>query len=287
MSIAETHQRPPNHRLRPQRIISPNHGTAYKALPLSGDLPGRGFRCRRKHRTLSSHFDRLRSDRRRYSICHPVSRNISDWWIGHRSGNLRKSDTPQRVDVGCLPYGYPVAYLASTERRVRSVPVPSPPSLPELSLSLSWWRSSSPPSSPERPSPPISSPPGAAAFFAAHRFFKAATIAALPAALSLRFGFEGSGVAGCDGDSVVPLIAAHRFCCPRAIRRRAAAEILRFGGAASGVAAGSGAATGQHGSEFGNLNVDTSASVVRILSMAALMISGVSLFVGIKISMPS
>ena len=120
---------------------------------------GRGFRCRRKHRTLSSHFDRLRSDRRRYSICHPVSRNISDWWIGHRSGNLRKSDTPQRVDVGCHPYGYPVAYLASTERRVRSVPVPSPPSLPELSLSLSWWQTSSPPFSPERPLPPISSPP--------------------------------------------------------------------------------------------------------------------------------
>src|SRR5438046_1133711 len=57
----------------------------------------------------------------------------------------------------------------------------------------------------------------AAAFFAAHLFFKAATIAALPAALSLRFGIEGSGVAACDGDSVVPLIAAHRFCCPRAI----------------------------------------------------------------------
>ena len=108
-----------------------------KRCPSLAIFRARGFRCRRKHRTLSSHFDRLRSDRRRYSICHPVSRNISDWWIGIVAGNLRKSDTPQRVDVGCLPYGYPVAYLASTERRVRSVPVPSPPSLPELSLSLS------------------------------------------------------------------------------------------------------------------------------------------------------
>ena len=69
---------------------------------------------------------------------------------------------------------------------------------------------------------------GAAAFFAASLFRNAATMLALPAALSLRFGFAGSGVAGDDGDSVVPLIAAHRFCCPRAIRRRAAAETLRF-----------------------------------------------------------
>ena len=32
-----------------------------------------------------------------------------------------------------------------------------------------------------------------AAFFAAHRFFNAATIAALPAALSFRFVFLGAG----------------------------------------------------------------------------------------------
>jgi hypothetical protein len=58
----------------------------------------------------------------------------------------------------------------------------------------------------------------AAAFFAAHRFFKAATMFARPAAESFRFDFEGSGVGGDDDDPVVPLIAAHRFCCARAIR---------------------------------------------------------------------
>ena len=36
----------------------------------------------------------------------------------------------------------------------------------------------------------------ASAFFVAQRFFKAATIAAFPALLSLRFGLDGSGVAG-------------------------------------------------------------------------------------------
>lgn len=77
----------------------------------------------------------------------------------------------------------------------------------------------------------------AADFFAAMRFFKAAMMLALPAALSVRFGFAGSGVAGDDGDSDVPLIAAQRFFCPAAILRRAAAETLRFRGAASGVAA--------------------------------------------------
>jgi hypothetical protein len=48
----------------------------------------------------------------------------------------------------------------------------------------------------------------ASAFFAAHRFFKAATIAALPALLSLRFGFNVAGAGGSDS----PRILAHRRC---------------------------------------------------------------------------
>jgi hypothetical protein len=79
-----------------------------------------------------------------------------------------------------------------------------------------------------------------AAFFAAHRFFKAATIAALPALLSLRLGFGASGVAGAGGaDS--PRIFAHRRCWASFIRFRAAAEnFFRLRVGASGVVAGVG-----------------------------------------------
>jgi hypothetical protein len=62
----------------------------------------------------------------------------------------------------------------------------------------------------------------AAAFLAAHRFFRAATIAALPAALSLRFGFDPTAVL----DS--PFDAAHRFRCASAIALRPAALSLRL-----------------------------------------------------------
>ena len=62
--------------------------------------------------------------------------------------------------------------------------------------------------------------PAASARFAAQRFFSAATIAALPAALSLRFGFAGAS-------SVLASEAAHRFRCPAAIALRPAALILR------------------------------------------------------------
>ena len=77
----------------------------------------------------------------------------------------------------------------------------------------------------------------AVTFLAAHRFFKAATIAALPALLSLRFGFDGSGATGAGGaDS--PRILAHRRCWASFIRRRAAAEnFLRLPVGASDVAA--------------------------------------------------
>ncbi len=73
----------------------------------------------------------------------------------------------------------------------------------------------------------------AAAFFAAQRFFNAATIAALPAALSFRLGLEAFGVlaSGC------PLEAAHRFRCAAAIALRPAALIFRRAGVAAVAAA--------------------------------------------------
>jgi hypothetical protein len=124
-----------------------------------------------------------------------------------------------------------------------------------------------------------------AAFVNACLFRNAVTMFALPAALNLGFAFTGSDVAGDDGDSVVPLIAAQRFFCPRAIRRRAAAETVRVGGAASGVAAGSVRPPGSM--------ARSSAIWLSILafwdpkpSIAAMRISVVSLFVGIRISMP-
>jgi hypothetical protein len=78
----------------------------------------------------------------------------------------------------------------------------------------------------------------AAAFFAAHRFFNAATIAALPDLLSFRFGFDVSVAAGA-GVSDSPRILAQRRCWASFIRRRAAAEnFFRFLVGASGVAPG-------------------------------------------------
>ena len=74
----------------------------------------------------------------------------------------------------------------------------------------------------------------AAARFAAQRFFKAATIAALPAALSFRFGLGVSGATGAE----VFLDSAQRFRCASPMRFLAAALIFRrlpFG--PSGVAA--------------------------------------------------
>src|ERR1035437_4021751 len=72
----------------------------------------------------------------------------------------------------------------------------------------------------------------AAALFAAQRFFNAATIAALPAALSLRFGLVASGATGDDGSDSF-LDSAHRFRWASPMRFRAAALIfrLRFVGA--------------------------------------------------------
>src|SRR5260370_9433 len=61
------------------------------------------------------------------------------------------------------------------------------------------------------------------AFFAAYRFFSAATILALPAALSLRFCFLIT-----LGAADSPFDAAHRFRCASAIALRPAALIPRF-----------------------------------------------------------
>jgi hypothetical protein len=63
----------------------------------------------------------------------------------------------------------------------------------------------------------------ASAFFAAQRFFKAATIAALPALLSYRFGFNGSDVAGSDSARMF----AQRRCWASFIRLRAVVENFR------------------------------------------------------------
>jgi hypothetical protein len=125
-------------------------------------------------------------------------------------------------------------------------------------------------------------PTGFSAFFAAHRFFKAATIAALPLALSLRFGFVAPGVAGAGSDS--PFNFAHLAFCPRAILRLAAAEmILRFLAGASGLVA---ATPGPPGSIARSSAIWAS---IRVFwdsnpSMAAMMISFVSLGVGINFS---
>src|ERR1019366_3269439 len=80
----------------------------------------------------------------------------------------------------------------------------------------------------------------AAARFAAQRFFNAATIAALPAALSLRFGLVASGATGDNGTDSF-LDSAHRFRWASPMRFRAAALILRLcfvGAAGAAVTAG-------------------------------------------------
>jgi hypothetical protein len=64
----------------------------------------------------------------------------------------------------------------------------------------------------------------AAAFFAAHRFLSAATIAALPSALSFRLGF--GALVGAPLDS--PFFAAHRFRCASAIAFRPATLIFHL-----------------------------------------------------------
>jgi hypothetical protein len=81
----------------------------------------------------------------------------------------------------------------------------------------------------------------AAAFLSAQRFFIAATIAALPAALSVPLGFD----VFFSGAMTSAFAAAHLLRCPAAIARRPAALIFRLGGlAGSSVGAGSAALAG-------------------------------------------
>jgi hypothetical protein len=72
----------------------------------------------------------------------------------------------------------------------------------------------------------------APALFSAHRFFKAAMIAALPAALSFLLGLEAGTTSKLIVDS--PLAFAHLRCWPCLIRRNVAGLILRFAEAALG-----------------------------------------------------
>jgi hypothetical protein len=118
-----------------------------------------------------------------------------------------------------------------------------------------------------------------AARFAAQRFFNAATIAALPAVLSFRFGLGASGATGDDGTDFF-LASAHRFRWASPIRFRAAALMRRLPFGPSGVAA---VAVGVP------VNIWRSSAIWASIrsfccskpSTAALMISGVSLWVGI------
>src|SRR4029077_9560353 len=62
-----------------------------------------------------------------------------------------------------------------------------------------------------------------AALFDDQRFFSAPTMAALPEALSLRFGFEATAFTGASDSS----LEAHRFRCASPMRFRVAALIAR------------------------------------------------------------
>src|SRR4051812_38774643 len=73
------------------------------------------------------------------------------------------------------------------------------------------------------PLAPFFPAPFAALFFAAQRFLRAATIAARPSALSLRFGFPALAAGAFSEGADSPLILAQRALCDSAIRLRAAA----------------------------------------------------------------
>jgi len=125
-----------------------------------------------------------------------------------------------------------------------------------------------------------------AAWNAAHLLFVASEIAFLPAALILRFGFA---VAVLDGDSASPLDAAHRFRWASPMRFLAAALMFRrLGFVGSGVAA---ASVGVPVSIWRSSAIWASmrSFCCSKPSTAAVMISGVSLWVGIYglVSSPS
>src|ERR1017187_5330495 len=112
----------------------------------------------------------------------------------------------------------------------------------------------------------------AAAFFAAQRFFRAATMFALPAALILRFGFDAGDFSSGD------FFEAHLFRCASAIAFRPAVLIFR-----RGLCPGPAPAAGAAGSMARSSAIW--ASILLFCSskprMAALMISFVSLGIAI------
>src|ERR1039458_9441673 len=93
----------------------------------------------------------------------------------------------------------------------------------------------------------------AAAFCKRQRFFVAAMILFIPSSLIRRFAF--GALAGADG-SDSPLILAHRFLCCDCHPSPCASGNLVFPGSAFRPGGGFSGATGQHGSEFGDLGVD-------------------------------
>jgi hypothetical protein len=92
----------------------------------------------------------------------------------------------------------------------------------------------------------------ASAFFAAQRFFKAATIAAFPATLSFRLGFDAAGFVS----STWPLDAAHLFRCASAIAFRPGTHLppsSQCGFCLDGRVSGT---ERKHGTQIGNLSVN-------------------------------
>ena len=79
----------------------------------------------------------------------------------------------------------------------------------------------------------------ASARFNAQRFLSAATIAAFPALLSFRFGFDDSGVSGAVGADSPRVFALLAFCAIAILRLEAAENFLRLRLVGSGVATGS------------------------------------------------
>jgi hypothetical protein len=119
-----------------------------------------------------------------------------------------------------------------------------------------------------------------ALWIASHRFFVAATIAALPALLSFRLGLGAAS--GPDG-SVAFLEAAHRFRCASPIRFLAAALIFRrLGVAGSDVAAVSMGPAPDSKARSSAICVSMRVFCASKPSMAAVIISGVSLGVSIS-----
>lgn len=123
-------------------------------------------------------------------------------------------------------------------------------------------------------------------FFAAQRFFKAATMFALPALLSVRFGLAGAGAVGAGG-AASPRTFAHLRCWASFMRRIAAGENFRrfrCGGASVVFVVAGLAEAPDSMARSSPIWASIRVFCVSNPSMAALTISGVSL-VGISVSL--